>query len=256
MDKKEIFSSLGIGAKGIVYLLIGSLTAFAAFGIVGQKAGSQNALEFISEQTFGKILLFAIAVALSGYVFWRWNQSYRAIKSDGKKSKLKSIVTFGSGLFYLFLVYTSLTIIFGNGSQSGSTGSLLVELFSSSLGVILACLVGVILFLKAAYEFYQVYSGKFEDKLNMGSLGAKKRKLLRRSGKIGLTARGIVSGFMGYMILKAAIKGNAENIGKKEVFSFIENEFGLTIMGVIAIGLAIYGIAMLIRARYTSPRDV
>ncbi|MDP5045201.1 MAG: DUF1206 domain-containing protein, partial [Leeuwenhoekiella sp.] len=79
-SKKEKLARFGMVAKGMVYAIIGMLTAMAAFNLGGSKSGQQNALQFLREQPFGKVLLIVLALGLFGYTFYRW---YEALKGSG-----------------------------------------------------------------------------------------------------------------------------------------------------------------------------
>ena len=113
--KKEKFARFGIFIKGFVYLLIGILTALAAFNMGGKKSGSSNVLQFLSRQPFGKILLVIVAVGLIAYTFWRLYQAIMDHDNDGSDSKafIKRIGYAISGLFYGFLAYSSIKLIIG-----------------------------------------------------------------------------------------------------------------------------------------------
>ena len=64
----ETFARFGYAAKGFVYASIGILALMAAFNIDGGKTTEAGgALQVISEQPFGKILLVFIAINLIGY---------------------------------------------------------------------------------------------------------------------------------------------------------------------------------------------
>ena len=87
----ENFARFGIVSKGVVYCLIGILTAMAAFGLQGKKAGKTDAFNLIYEQPFGKILLLIVACGLLGYVTWRFFQAFRDIDHKGNDAKAKVV---------------------------------------------------------------------------------------------------------------------------------------------------------------------
>ncbi|MDX1463602.1 MAG: DUF1206 domain-containing protein [Marinirhabdus sp.] len=252
-DKKEKFASFGIATKGAVYLIIGVLTAMAAFGAGGQKSGSGTVLEFLQEQSYGNVLLVLLAIGLLGYVFYRWSQAFGNITNvdDDTKGYVKRIAYFISGVLYGAFAYSAINIVIGSGSSS-SSGSLSKMLFSSESAAIFAIIIGLALVGKGIYEFYQAYSGKFKDEVQGASIPHKAQSLLMRAGKIGYTARGIVAGILGYLFLKAGFAGNAQKLSKTDAFSYIQDEFGTVVMGLVAIGLAAYGVFKIIEAKYSS----
>tara|TARA_R100001369_G_scaffold79838_2_gene109976 strand:+ start:6090 stop:6857 length:768 start_codon:yes stop_codon:yes gene_type:complete len=249
-NKKQNFARFGVATKGWVYFLIGGLTAFAAFGLGGEKSGSSNALDFISQQMFGKILLIITAVGLVGYVFWRWYQAFADPKDAGTdfKAIVKRVSYFISGVFYSFLAFSAIKQVLGS-SSGGGEDSFLMKILDSK---IIAIIIGLALLGKSIYEFYQAYSGNFREEVDEAGLSKKAKKIIIPAAKIGFTARGIVVGIMAFLMLRAAVSASAEKVDKTQAFGFLQNEFGSLVMGIIAVGLIAYGVFMLIKAKYSS----
>jgi hypothetical protein len=102
--KKKI-ARFGIASKGVVFILIGGLTAWSAFGSDGKKTGSNGAMTFLIEQPFGQVLLWVLAFGLASYVFWRLYQCF--IDPENEGNDLKGLATrFGYLSNGFFTVYT------------------------------------------------------------------------------------------------------------------------------------------------------
>ncbi|MCT8339522.1 DUF1206 domain-containing protein [Flavobacteriaceae bacterium TK19130] len=252
-SKKKNFARFGLATKGIVYFIIGGLTAFAAFGGGGQKAGSDTALDFIAQQDFGKILLVLTGLGLLGYLFWRWYQAFADPKGVGTDTKgmVKRVSYFGSGLFYGALAYSAISRGTGGSSSSGNN-SMLSKALNSDYAVTIAIVIGLILLGKAIYEIYQAYSGKFREEVDEADIPQEAHSLIIKSGKVGLTSRGIIAGIMAFLMFRTAFSGGAEKVSKTDAFSFLQNEFGTVVMGIIAAGLVAYGVFMIVKAKYSS----
>ena len=252
----EKLARVGMGAKGVVYLILGTLTAMAAFNEGGQKAGQSDALKFIYNQPFGQILLALLAIGLIGYVVWRFVQAFRDPENEGddKKGIAKRIGYGVSGLLYAFLAFEAIRMLVQSGSSGGGGGNKQVVsmLLEQPFGQILVGLVAVALFVKAVSAIYKAWTGKFMEEINAGQLDHKVRDIIKKTGTAGLAARGIVVGIIGFLFMKAAIQANASQAGGTEgAFSFIQSSsYGSILLGVIAIGLACYGVFMLVKARY------
>ena len=65
-DKNAMkFARFGMFAKGTVYVILGVLTAMAAFNVGGgQTTGKSGALEFVYSQPFGKFLFGIVGIGL------------------------------------------------------------------------------------------------------------------------------------------------------------------------------------------------
>ena len=252
----EKLARLGMGAKGTVYIILGVLTAMAAFNQGGQKAGQSDALKFIYNQPFGQILLAILAIGLIGYVVWRFVQAFRDPENEGsdKKGIAKRIGYGASGVLYGFLAFEAIRMLFQSGSSGGGGGNKQVVslLLEQPFGQILVGIVAVALFAKAVSQIYKAVTGKFMEEINAHQLEYKVKKIIKNTGVAGLLARGIVVGIIGFLFLKAAIQANASQAGGTEgAFSFIQSSsYGSILLGIVAVGLACYGVYMLVKARY------
>ncbi|NND87903.1 MAG: DUF1206 domain-containing protein, partial [Flavobacteriaceae bacterium] len=140
--KREKLASFGIATKGVVYLIIGVLTAMAAFGMGGQKSNSGTVLEFLEKQSFGNVLLIILAIGLLGYVFWRWYQAFANPKNldNDLKGGVKRVSYFISGLLYGILAYSAVNLVV---SSSSSNSSLSKKIFESDYAMIFAVIIGL-----------------------------------------------------------------------------------------------------------------
>lgn len=99
----ETFARFGYAAKGLIYASIGILALMAAFNIQGgETTGANGALQSISEQPFGKILLVFIAVNLIGYTLWQFIQAFKdpRNKRSGWSGLLNRLCCIFAGVAY------------------------------------------------------------------------------------------------------------------------------------------------------------
>ena len=251
---KERLARFGIFTKGVVYAIIGILTAMAAFNMGGKKSDSSGALHFLAQQSYGKILLGITVLGLLAYVFWRFYQTFADHENAGNDSKgiAQRLGYFVSGLIYGFIAYSAIKIMLDAGSSSsGGKRDMISKVLEKEYGQILVGVLGLILAGNAVFQFYMAYSGKFREKLEESGLDSTKQKILLRFGRIGFTARGIVGAIIAYLLLKSAWQASATDAGgKTQAFQFLENQFGAIVLGVVALGLVSYAIFMFIQARY------
>ena len=248
-NKREYFAKFGIATKGLVYILIGGLTAMTTLGIGGKETGSMGALKYVAKQSYGQLLLGLIVIGLAGYVFWRFYQTFTNTENDdeGVKGTFKKIGYFFSGLFYGYLAYTAITIVTNanSGSASGKT------LLDSTVGQVVLVVIALGLLFKALYQIYLAYSGKFKERIQSAGLDSKTQKLLIRSGQFGLTTRGIVIGITVFLIFRGIVHQGQSNIaGKAQAFEFLQGNFGSLILIVASVGLIAYGVYMVIKSKY------
>ena len=253
-SKKETFARFGIFTKGVVYLLIGGLTAYTAFSSGNGAKGGSGVLEYVASQPFGQILLGLMILGILAFTGWRF---YLAIKNpegageDDKKSTVRRIAYLASAVSYLLLAIFGINILLNSGSGGSGGSSWLSQLLSSDWGTYVVYFIALCLVGKAIYEIYRAYSGKFRDKIQNSELDSDAQSFLIKAGKLGFTARGIVVGVIAFLFFKAAMNSNASKAGgTKDAFQFISEQGGMILMGVIAVGLSLYGVYLLASSRY------
>ena len=248
-SKKKTLSRIGMASKGIVYILIGVLTALAAFGQGGNKTSKKDALQFLADQSYGKILLIIIGLGLLSYVFYRFYQALTNSKNQDEDAKgyLMRGSYFISGLVYGLLAFSAFKMSMGN---SNNNSSFVADILNSEYGNIIAILIAIALAGKSIYEFYKAYSGKYRDEIEHTDIDANAQSLLINSGKMGFTARGIVVAIMSFLFFKAGFQSNSEKVDRANAFNFLQDEFGSIVLGLVALGIALYGIFMLIKSKY------
>lgn len=258
----EIYARIGIAAKGLVYILVGTLAAMTIFTNGGKNEGRQGALELIIEQPFGKILLGATVIALLGYVSWRMIQTF--VDPDDKGNDTEGIMKragfFISGLVYLFFAFSGIRMLFpGGGSSNGGNGEgggrqlLVAKALEQPFGQWLVGIGAALVIGKGVFQLYKAYTGKFKKNIKEGGMSEQQRQTFMHAGRIGYTARGIVMGILGYFLIRAAMNANPnEAQGTEAALSFISTSSGSGpyLMAAVALGLVCYGLFMFVKARY------
>lgn len=252
----ERLARFGYAAKGAVYGIVGLLAAQAAFGAGGKTTDTQGALQTILTQPFGKFLLALVAIGLIGYVLWRFVQ---AIKDpDNKGMDAKGLATrlgyAANGLSYAGLALSAVQLVMGSGGSgnSSTTEDWTARLLSQPFGQWLVGTIGAIVIGLGFYQFYQAYSAKFREELNLIELSNTEQKWVMGIGRFGLAARGIVFCLVGFFLIQAARQSDASRVrGLGEALQALEQQpYGAWILGIVALGLVAYGSHMVIQARY------
>jgi hypothetical protein len=243
----------GYFAKGIVYLIIGGLAAVAAFGAGGQTTGSEGALVTILRQPFGSVLLAIIALGLMGYVFWRVVQTTMDPEHKGSDAEgltirayyLVSAVTYGA------LVVSAVRLIMGGGGSSGGAEQQTATLMSQPFGRWLVGLVGLLVIAAAIHQWVRAWKAKFRRRMAYEKVGPEAERWLVRLGRAGLTARGVVFAIIGGFLLSAAVRADPEQaMGLGEALATLEAQaYGPWLLAAVAIGLLLYGVHQLVKAR-------
>ncbi len=244
IDKIQTF---GLAAKGLVYGIIGALTAMVAFDMGGQKAGKSDVVDFLQTQPFGNLILYLLSAGIIAYALWRLYTAFADPKSKGSDTTgiTKRIGYFFSGLAYMLFGISIFSTTMGSGGGSGNREYYVAQLMDKPYGPLLITLIGIILIGVGIYQVYKGYSGKYLEDLNPGY--GRHQSKIKTAGKYGFMARGVVFAILGYFLMSAGITENASMVrGTQGAFSFLQQqEWGTYLMGAVALGLLGYGIFML-----------
>ena len=246
----------GYAAKGVVYAVIGVLAARAAFGGGGQTTGQSGALQAVAGGPFGRVLLILVGVGLVGYAIWRLVQAILDPEEEGTDGEAlaKRLGYAISGLVYGGLAFSAFQIVSGSGGGGGGgTESATARLMAQPFGQWLVGIVGAIII---GVGFFQIYKGvaeKFRDDLKLSKMSSAEKTWATRAGKVGLCARGIVYGVIGWLLIQAALQANPQQAGGlgEALQTLARQPYGPWLLGLVALGLVIYGLyAALVLARY------
>ena len=254
----ERLARFGYATKGAVYMVIGVMATLAAIGMGGETTDTRGALRKIEEQHFGKFALGTVAFGLIGYVIWRWLQAI--VDTEGKGTRLKGIsIRIGyamSGLVYAGLAFSAAKILIDVGdtdtSSSEKAQDWTARLMSVPYGPWLVWLAGACVIGFGLYQIYKGIKAKFLKRLKLGQMNMAKKTWAKLSGRVGYIARGIVFCILGVFLVQAARHYNPQEAQGLDgaLDALARQAHGRWILAAVAAGLFIYGLYMLVEARY------
>ncbi len=247
----------GYAAKGVVYIIIGGLAALAAFTGGGRKTDSRGAFEEILSQSYGKLLLGAIALGMAAYAIWRIVQAVKDTENKGSDAKgiARRIGYAVIGAIHFGLAYSAVKLILGSGGESrgdAASKEWTATFLAQPFGQWLVGAVGLGFVAFAVSQFYKAFTTKFREKLETNEMDEKTQTFATRTGQAGLSARGVVFGIIGFFLIQAAMHSSAgEARGLSGALRALEQQsYGQLLLGIVALGLVAYGFYMLVQARY------
>src|SRR6185437_11268511 len=148
-DPMKLLARLGLAARAIIYLLIGWFALLLAIGKRPPETDQRGAMQELVRHTGGFVLLWAIAIGLSG---------------EGKdwKPRLQSLVR---GIIYAFFAVNAFNLLAHAHSQKSQAGQ--SELFTAKAmthkgGRIAVGIVGVIIIVVGLALVYEGVTRKFK----------------------------------------------------------------------------------------------
>jgi hypothetical protein len=250
-DKIEVLRQSGYYAKGLVYALIGLLTAMAAFGLGGDIESKSGIVQFMMQLPLGKILVGIVSIGLVCYSLWRIYEVIKDPNGDSSKSRIPTRLRYlYSSFVYAFIAYTFakplIKLFTTSGSGEGSKKkAALAETLSTDWGPWLVGAVAVLVLLQALFQLQRGVSGKFMKKLNDEPDHKHAYHTVKNLGHAGYFARAIVFGILSYFLYQVVQFHNADQYkGTDGAFRWLlEMDYGSILMGTVALGLLAYGIS-------------
>jgi hypothetical protein len=253
----ERLARFGYAAKGVVYILIGSLAALGAFKGGGGSTDSRGALTQVVHQPYGRVMLCVIAAGLAGYALWRVTQALRDTEEKGTSWKGLAVRAGYAciGVVYAGLSFSAVRLILGQGAGAGSdetTRGWTALALIFPLGRWLVALVGLGVIGFGLWQCYKAFTAKFCRKWKRHEMHEHARTVAMRAGQVGLVARGIVFGIIGLFLIQAAWRARAEEArGLGGALRALEQQpYGPYVLGAVALGFVAYGLYMFVEARY------
>jgi hypothetical protein len=248
----EFLARLGFGARGLIYLMMGVIAVQVANGGRNAPADQQGALAAIGAQPGGHIVLMVVLVGLAGYALWgviRTVFDPLHVGSDAK-DLLQRLWFLLSAVTYATLIIPTYGYLSGsakaaqNGAQTVQTQHSVSTIISQPWGRWAVGIVGVIVIVAGVAQVYQGLSRKFDKQFQKYELNSQQRVWIKRIGRFGTAARGVVFGLTGVFITLSAYQANP---GKAQgmdgaLMALARQPYGFWLLSVVAVGLIAFGV--------------
>ncbi|TFE02145.1 DUF1206 domain-containing protein [Jeotgalibacillus salarius] len=246
----------GYMSKGSVYGIVGILALLAALGVGGgETTDTSGAMQQVATLPFGEILLWIVGIGLLFYVIWEFIRAILDPQHKGKDTRgIATRIAYAiSGIIYGGLAVSAIQIAMHAGSGGGNSNQTIsAMLLGQPFGRLLIGILGAGVIIYGLYNLYTGYKEKFMRKFILNDMNEHEKNLARKSGKIGLIARGVVLAMVGFFFMQTAITANPEESkGLDGALGEIASQpYGQVLLGLTAAGLILYAIYEIIRGRY------
>jgi hypothetical protein len=250
----EPLARAGFAAKGIVYLILGTLLTRAAFGAGGRLTDMRGALRAILREPYGRPLLGVLAAGLVGYALWRFLEAFADANRKGTKPAALAV---RAGYAASGLVYGSLAIYAGRlalrAPGRANSGSSLDGWIDASVAGWLIPLAALGLIGYAIQQFASAWRGKLDPHLSAGQAARETGSWVITVSRFGIAARACVFVGIGVLLLTSRAKSASAAAGTDTIdslrwLSHLPN--GDWVLATVAVGLGAYGVYQLVHARY------
>jgi hypothetical protein len=249
----RVLARAGLTARGVLYILIGWVAILIALGQTAHEADQEGALQLLASKPYGQVSLWLLGIGFAGYALWRLSEAAFGVTGEGHGAgpRLKSLVRAVVYAFFAFLTF-SIIVGVGGGSQAKKQEDLTAKVMHHSGGRWLVGIVGLIIVIVGVALIIEGVRCKFMKHLQLSHLSRKMRLLVQRLGQIGTTARGVVFGLAGVLVIEAAVTYKPAKAGgiDKALLTLRDQPFGEALLIIAALGLVIFGVYGLCEARW------
>ncbi|CAM8649004.1 MULTISPECIES: DUF1206 domain-containing protein [Sphingobium] len=254
-DRMTLLARIGFAARGLVYILIGWFALDVAVN-GGQLKDNQGALGTLASAPLGHVLLAICAIGFVGYAIWRLTEAITDPENRSRdiKGRFARAGYAVSGITHLALATAAARLALRQTpAQGGSPGDESAQSWSAWLlaqpgGTLMLIMVGIGFFAVAAAQAVKAYKARFDE------LDAQvpAPRYVRWVGRCGYAARALIFAIIGWFLIMAATNHDADRAGGLgEALQQLRSQSeGAAILGIVAFGLALFGMFSLIEARY------
>lgn len=247
----------GLAARGVIYLLVGVLALQIASGDdKNQQADRQGALAELSGKPYGSVLLWALGIGLVGMALWRLSEVvFGSVGPDGRKVK-KRLLALARCVFYSFVAFSVLSFAAGSGGGGGSSDEqsrdVTARLLEMPGGQWIVGAAGVGVVVTGVWIGARALMRAYRDKMRMGAMSPRVRRLVDVTGVVGGGARGLVFAAAGAFAVRAAVDYEPDKAkGLDDTLrSFAGTPVGPGLLACVAAGLVLFGVFSFAMARW------
>lgn len=251
----EGLARAGLVARGVLYTVVGVLALQVAGGEKSEHPDKQGALTALARQPLGKALLIAVAVGFAGYALWRFLAAFLDAEGDGTGAGgwARRGADLARGLLYTTFFLAAVRLVAGSsGDDQVEEADLTAKVLRAPWGRAVVTLVGLAIVGGGLYNGYRALSGKYREKLRTGRMSAATRRWVTGIATVGLAARMTVFLLIGAFLVRASVRYDPnEAVGVDGALKRLaDRPHGPWLLGVVAVGLFMFGVYSFVEARY------
>jgi hypothetical protein len=251
-DAVHGLARLGLGARSVVWLVIGLLLLSVALG-GSEQTDQGGALAAVAEQPFGTVLLVVLVVGFFGDGLWRLLDSAVGHRSEGdaKKKLAKRGTSLVRGLVALALGAATVRFLL-EGASADQTQATTARLMAASGGRVLVGVLGLVLVGVGIAMAVKGVQHDHADDLDTGRMPTGLRRPAVKIGVVGLLGRGAVFALLGLFLVRAAVLFDAAEAKGLDAAlqTVVQQPYGRVLLALAVLGVLAYALWSFLQACY------
>lgn len=247
----HVLIGVGLVSYGLVHLVLAWLALQIAFG-GREDASAGGALQQLTQQPLGTVLLWVMAIGLFTLVVWQVFEAAVGRQEANRDGRLrKRLSSAGRAVVYLALGILAVGVAMGSGGGSGGgEETLSTRLMALPFGRFLVGALGIAVMAIGISQIVKGVKQKFTEDLDSGI-----SPVVRRLGTAGYCAKGVSLSIIGGLFGYAALSYDPQQAGGLDAAlnTIRQQPFGAVLLVVMALGIAAFGVFCFVwarRARY------
>ena len=245
----EVSGRVGLVARGVIYLVVGTLALLLAIGHPASKPNRRGALEAVASQPFGRVLVIALAVGFVAFAVWR---AVEAVAGDKWPQRAANA---GRALLYVGFFMTAAKFVM-HGPAEGQTDSHEADITARVLGwpggrfIVMA--VGLAIISAGIWNGYRGLSQRYRKKLKWREMTESAERIVPTVATVGLVGRMSAFVLVGAFVTKAGWDYRPSDAAGLDaaLFRLIEATHGPLLVALVGVGLVAFGLYSFVEARY------
>lgn len=251
----ETFGRIGFAAHGVVYLLVGWFAVRSALGL-GSPTDTKGALHSLVGGPFGWAMLGAMALGLLCYALFRLVEAVLDLNESGDDARgmAKRTGLIVSAVIHIGLAIYAGALAIGLTMSGGGMKGWTVWLMRQPYGPWMVIAAGVIVFCVALFQAKAAWTANFMNDL---AISGDKHSTAKAVGRAGYIARAFVLALVAVFLVSAGWNIDPSKAGglADALQELQKQPYGPGILGVVAVGLLMFGLSSFVEAAYRRITD-
>jgi len=237
-------------ARGGLYLALAVLALELVFGKRGANADPRGAMHDLAHSGIGVVVLVILVLGFAAFALLHL---YRAITNPDNKTSRRVNDVFWA-VVNGFLAVLAASFLFSpskpSGDQDQTDKTFSAKVMDHSGGRVLVGAIGLALLGYGLYLVWRAFSNDRQDERAVLDAAPNETPIVRTLSRIGNVARGAILGFIGVLVLVAAIQHDPNKTEGLDgaLKRLLDHSWGEVAVFLVALGFAAFGIYSIARA--------